>query len=335
MKHNAADTLFLPVTRGDVCLPDGRVIFLNATRPAGELPDGMARRLDCEQPWRGEFLDLIAHNWNVAARLSYDDFGAALIVCSKHRRENEAMIARATQMCRRGAPILVAGDKLSGVKPLGKRVDGVVPISGQCDKHHAHVFWFGNPGEDVLYANAQAALSPLSDAEAAAGMFSADHVDPGSHLLSRITGHLWTGQVADFGCGWGYLSLHAAKNDAVTSIDLIDAHWPSLEAAKVNLEKISCRQTLKTQWLDLEQEAVSGRFDTVICNPPFHAGAATRRSLGERFIGAAARALASGGHLYLVANSGLHYEPVVDAHFRTRQDVARENGFKIIHAVAR
>jgi 16S rRNA (guanine1207-N2)-methyltransferase len=333
MKAGAADTLFMPVERGDLAVPEGPVAFLNAHIPSNGFPDALAVRLICEQAWRGTYLDLVAARLEVRPRIEMSDCAGAFVLCGKHRRENEAMIARAARICREGAPIVVAGDKQSGTKPLRKRMSVHGTLSGQADKNHAHVFWFPNPGSDGLPL--EAALSPLPGISAEPGMFSADHADPGSVLLARSTKKDWSGAVADLGCGWGYLSLEAAETAAVTSIDLIEAHFPSLEAAKANLERSDLGKPVQAHWLDLERETMTGRFDTIICNPPFHAGSATMRSLGERFIQVGARALRSGGMFYMVANTGLAYEPVINAAFRSHEEVVRENGFKILRAVAR
>ena len=69
------------------------------------------------------------------------------------------------------------------------------------------------------------------------GIFSWDRIDDGSALLARHLPDDLSGAVADFGCGWGYLSREvlARARWASTRLDLIDAEYRALEAARANL----------------------------------------------------------------------------------------------------
>ena len=96
------------------------------------------------------------------------------------------------------------------------------------------------------------------------------------------------GHVADFGCGWGYLSREAlARSPGIAKIDLIDAEHRAIEAARANVADARA----SFHWLDLTQEAAPATYDAIVCNPPFHAGRAAEPGLGQNVIAAAARAL--------------------------------------------
>jgi 16S rRNA (guanine1207-N2)-methyltransferase len=72
----------------------------------------------------------------------------------------------------------------------------------------------------------------------------------------------------------------------------------------------------------------------IVSNPPFHAqDRADRPELGQRFIAAAAHALAPRGRLWLVANRHLPYEESLGTHFATVRTVAQAEGFKVVEAV--
>ncbi|MDQ1663009.1 MAG: rRNA (guanine1207-N2)-methyltransferase, partial [Blastococcus sp.] len=47
----------------------------------------------------------------------------------------------------------------------------------------------------------------------------------------------------------------------------------------------------------------------VVCNPPFHVGAAVVTTAADRLFAAAARVLRPGGELWTVYNSALRYKP--------------------------
>ena len=70
--------------------------------------------------------------------------------------------------------------------------------------------------------------------DAAPGMFSHDRIDAGSELLASRLPTDFTGHAADFGAGWGYLSIMLAeKSPGLKGIDLFEAdftHWKRLAA---------------------------------------------------------------------------------------------------------
>jgi 16S rRNA (guanine1207-N2)-methyltransferase len=51
--------------------------------------------------------------------------------------------------------------------------------------------------------------------------------------------------------------------------------------------------------------------DLVVCNPPFHLGAAVVTTAADRLFAAAARVLRPGGELWTVYNSALRYRPAL------------------------
>jgi 16S rRNA (guanine1207-N2)-methyltransferase len=136
--------------------------------------------------------------------------------------------------------------------------------------------------------------------------------------------------VADFGCGWGFLTRHVlATCPPITKIDGIDAEHRAVEAARANIP--DPRATF--HWLDLINEAAPATYDAIVCNPPFHAGRAAEPALGQGFITVAARALKPGGRFYMVANRGLPYEPLLKANFASFETLADNNKFRVTRAV--
>ncbi|MFO1081746.1 MAG: methyltransferase, partial [Reyranellaceae bacterium] len=116
---------------------------------------------------------------------------------------------------------------------------------------------------------------------------------------------------------------------AVTALDLIDVESRALEAARANVT--DPRATF--HWLDLTSAPAPAIYDSIVCNPPFHAGRAAQPSLGQAVIAAAARALRPGGRLVLVANRGLPYEASLAADFASVETLADNNKFRVTLAV--
>lgn len=327
----AADTLFLPISNGDVSAVSGEWLYLGARAPDKGFPDGLVDQLVCEQHMRGPFLDLQMRGADVNTAVERQEpFAGALILIGKHRGENENMISRAASLCHQGAKIIIAGDKTNGIASIKKRIAQKSPIEGSLAKYHATAFWMGNE-PSLKDVKAPHAVSMPAGFETAPGMFSPESVDKGSAILAKFIDKSIRGAVADFGAGWGFLAKVIAQNSAASSLDLFEAHWPSLEAAKINLQPID-RLPLVYHWLDITREPITRRFDWIVMNPPFHTGRKTEPALGEKFIEIAEEVLKPKGRLLLVANSGLPYEKKISAHFSNCKQLEKRDGFKILLA---
>ena len=333
----AADTLFLPFASGDIDLPgEGRrFAFLNAAVPQAMPGDALQAALVCEQGFRPQFLALQRAGFSAVPELDAgaNTFAGALVLAGKHRGENHAMIARACRLVEPGGTIAVAGDKTLGIASLRKWAGDRVEISGSLAKHHATVFWFAAPAPDAFADSAETPALAEGRFETAPGMFSHARPDPGSEFLAGFVDARIAGAVADFGCGWGYLSAHVLEKGHPESLALFEAHYPSLKTAKRNLAPIADDVPVEAHWLDLTSEPVERRFDWIVMNPPFHAGRASEPDIGKAFIAAASKALVPGGRLLMVANRKLPYEQVLARAFRRVEEKAVEAGYKVIEAV--
>lgn len=326
----AADTLFIPIANGDITA-NGRWLYLGAQPPSKGFVAELKADLVCEQPMRGPFLELEARGVEVKPRIPVEQsYEGALILIGKHRAENETLIAKAALQCSAHAPILIAGDKTSGIGSLRKRIAQIAEIEGSYAKNHATVFWFFNSDGVAQFGSAKDKNAP-SGFTTEPGMFSHGKIDTGSALLSEFIDESISGSVADFGAGWGYLSKVVLEKSAPRSLDLFEAHWPSLEAAKLNLQQFESAR-LNYHWLDVTSEQIDQRFDHIVMNPPFHTGRKTEPGLGERFIEVAASCLKPRGYLHLVANSGLPYEKKLNHCFSHMEMLEKRDGFKIIRA---
>jgi len=136
------------------------------------------------------------------------------------------------------------------------------------------------------------------------------------------------GRVADFGAGWGFLSKAVLENDAINSLDLVEAEHLALDCAKLNIE--DTRATFV--WGDATTHKADQPYDTIVMTPPFHQGRAGDPSLGQDFITAAAKNLKPSGHLWMVANRHLPYEAHLSEKFRDISEVSGNAAFKVFHA---
>jgi len=333
MSRDALKTLFHPFATEAVPLPGegARVLFLGA-EAGNVLPEGFDAEVTAVQPFRPLFRVL---REGAVPEAEGSDYDAALVLCGKHRGENENRVAEALERVSAGGMIVIAGGKEDGIQPLRNTL---LKLGLQIDytpKYHGVAIWFARPEK------ADAAIAALKKPpvvvegrfEASPGMFSHDRIDAGSELLAERLPTDFDGNAADFGAGWGYLSVMLKeKSPRVNRIDLYEADWQALEFAKRNLARNCPDLDARFYWQDLGSEPVKEKYDFVIMNPPFHEAQAADPELGRAMIRSAAAALKNGGRLMLVANRGLPYEPVLAEGFREYGETCRNARFKVLWA---
>ncbi|MEL6919554.1 MAG: class I SAM-dependent methyltransferase [Pseudomonadota bacterium] len=324
--------LFLPFINGDKECPQGRGLFLNAELPQGVDHSVWRDRLHCVQPWRDRYLTLRSAGYGVDSRRDEDaqNYPFALITVGKHRGETERDIAQAFRLIDDGGPIIIGGPKRAGAAAVKKWLSQSLETVETFSKHHWQVSII-RAGEGEL---PPARLQPDIDGfQTAPGMFSSEHIDEGSAFLAQHLPAANWGDLADFGCGWGFLSAEALRLGSANSVALIDAHAPSLAAASANINSLFPEAGVNAHWLDLLKEQPDERYDTIIMNPPFHTGSKTDADVGARFIAEASKSLKPKGVLYVVANQHLPYERTAAANFSRLDVLGSSNRYKVMRAV--
>ena len=148
MSRDALKTLFHPFASGTIDAPgEGqRMLFLGAE--AGfALPDGFAAELSAVQGFRPFYRQLQAQRINVTPEIEGGDYDGALVLCGKHKGENEANIAEAMSRVKDGGLIVVAGGKEDGIQPLRKRIESFGLAVEHMPKYHGVAFWFTRPAD--------------------------------------------------------------------------------------------------------------------------------------------------------------------------------------------
>ncbi len=161
-----------------------------------------------------------------------------------------------------------------------------------------------------------------------AGVFSKQHVDPGSALLCRSLPRDLSGDVLDLGCGWGAMTVMALARFPGLSVTMADVNARALALAGENLRLngMQARALLSDGFAE-----IAGAFDAVITNPPIRAG---KRVVYGFFEGAAAH-LRPGGALYAVvrkqqgAPSALAF---LKETYRKAEAIEKDGGYWILRA---
>ncbi len=336
MLRDAVKTLFHPFATGVLNAPgEGESVLFLGAEPGFQLPEGFAATLVPVQGFRPHYLALEAQRLSPMPVNQGDNYAMALVLMTRHRGENEAMIADAVNRVQPGGMIIVAGAKEDGVQSFRKRIASMGIETEHLAKYHAQAFWFTRPDdiEPVEAAFGKRSVAVAARFQTSPGMFSHQDIDPGSAFLARYLPKDFRGQAADFGAGWGYLSVMLAEvSPQLEGIDLFEADHASLEAARQNIAFNCPSMPTRFFWQDLNSEDVRSKYDLVVMNPPFHGGHATEPQLGQAMIKAAAKALKIGGQLVMVANRGLPYEEVLAANFKAHGETARNARFKVLWA---
>ena len=125
--------------------------------------------------------------------------------------------------------------------------------------------------------------------ETDAGVFSKQHIDPGSEILCKSLPELH-GRVLDMGCGWGAMTVMALARFPALDVTMADVNERALDLAVRNVQKngMQAKAVLSDGF-----ERVEGEFDAVMTNPPIRAGKAVIYRMFED----AKAHLAEGGRL--------------------------------------
>jgi len=307
-----------------------RAFFLRAEA----LPLDWKTEIDAEQSYKPAHDRLRTAGWSVAPQLhTGQHWPLGLVLLTKHKEESFANIARGWTLLAPGGRLVCAGANDDGAASLQRHADRALGVDDSLSKFHCRLFWLTR-GERAPPDYWQQLTQPRFVAEgrwiSQPGLFSWDRIDDGSTFLVAHLPSDLAGAVADFGCGWGYLSREVlTRCPGVTRLDLIDAEHRALEAARRNITDTRA----SFHWLDLFAAPAPALYDAIVCNPPFHAGRAAEPALGQGFIEAAAKALKVGGRLFVVANRGLPYEPLLRTRFATVEMLADNNKFRVWRAV--
>lgn len=339
MNDGSLKTLFHPFEAGLLDVPgeDARVLFLNAA-PGLRLPEGFPAAIALQQGFRPAFLQLEREGHRPLPQAEGEGHDLALVACGRHRGQNELWIAEALERTRPGGRIVVAGGRTDGAASLRKRAASLLDLDGHGSKNHGVVFWLTRPVGAERAASALREANPPALVDGAftapPGLFSHDRIDEGSRLLAENLPAKLSGRVADFGAGWGYLSVEAARRAAgIASLDLFEASHAACAAARENMARLAPDAACRVHWHDILSEPVERRFDAIVMNPPFHHGRATDPRIGEGFVRAASAALVPGGRLTLVANRDLPYEQALRTGFARHGETVRDKRFKVLWAV--
>lgn len=262
-----------------------------------------------------------------------------LVLPGKSRDETLGWFGQARQCLAPGGTLVVSMPNTAGAgrfeKELARATAGVTSIQ----KHKCRAFMATDDGswDESLFAE-WATLGEEKQIEGSpfvtcAGIFSSEHIDPGSQFLADHLPAGLHGRVADLGAGWGFLTEQMLRKcPHITCVDLYEADARALACARRNLSHYDGRYECK--WHDVTTGIDAG-YDVIVSNPPFHTGQAADVGLGRAFLTNSAIALKRGGRMFVVANRQLPYEGVLEATGLAWRKTAENRTYKIFTAEKR
>lgn len=278
-----------------------------------------------------------------------------LVLPGKSRDETLFWFALAKDRLEPGGRIVAAMPNTAGASRFEKELAQAAGNITSIQKHKCRAFHAVDQGSwNGETLNAWRSLGGFREISGTryltqAGIFSSEHIDPGSLLLAQHLPKNLRGHVADLGAGWGYLSDVALERcPGIERIDLFEADVRALACAKRNLARhlppenplsspvcYACDEPrVRFHWHDVTT-GLPETYDAILMNPPFHTGQDTDVDLGRAFLSTAAASLKRNGKLYLVANRQLPYEPLLDSLRLAWRKVAEDGTYKVIFAEKR
>jgi 16S rRNA (guanine1207-N2)-methyltransferase len=235
----ALETLMLAFSGEDGLQVPARALFIGAqAHPAlREWPELLG--------WQP--LKPMADAWDRAGFPRTDDlpdgqWPLVLVLPGKSRDGTLAWFALARDRVQPGGRIIAAMPNTAGAARFEKELSKAVGNITSIQKHKCRAFHAVEDGtwNESLFGEwrglAKPKLIPETNFITQAGIFSSDHIDPGSQLLADHLPANLHGRVADLGAGWGFLSDAALRRcPRIGRIDLFEADYRALDCAKRNL----------------------------------------------------------------------------------------------------
>ncbi len=337
----AYDTLFYPLNTGSLQPPgqDHSVLFINAA-----LCDGLnlikSAELTLQQYFKPRASALQEQGYSVLSEIpkSEETFDYIFVATPKNKIETQYLLAKGLKMLSDGGVLVCAASNDAGGNRLaGFFEDLSVENTGQESKHKGRVVWGKNSPkidnnkiEEWIEAGAPQNILD-GQFHSVPGIFGWNKIDKGSEILVQSLPVDLSGNGADFGCGYGYLSDHVLRhNPAIENLTCVDADFRAVEFCRQNLERLGHKAQMRYFWEDLTRPALGLRdIDWIVMNPPFHEGKASDIYIGQAFIKTASQSLRPGGTLWMVANTGLPYEEILKSEFGNCSKKHEKKGFKV------
>lgn len=161
------------------------------------------------------------------------------------------------------------------------------------------------------------------------GVFGRKGLDGGT---KRLLAHLEVRsgeRVLDLGCGAGMVGLVCSGLTDLEGVVMVDDSLPAVRAAQRTIEHNRLPRAV-ARLSDAGSAVIGERFDVVATNPPFHLGSDVEFDTARQFVEDSRDVLGTKGRLYLVGNSFLSHDQVMEGMFRRVDEIHRDRFFRVL-----
>jgi 16S rRNA (guanine1207-N2)-methyltransferase len=241
----------------------------------------------------------------------------AVVHLQKGRAATEEGLAEAWRRLTPGGRLLLVGGNDLGIKSAVKRLAGELdqPAEIVVNRARARVASWRRGGASAPVRPLIPPVEVVTDSRrfalrSAAGVFSADAVDPGSALLLEHLEDLEPPEVIfDPGCGIGVLGFSALRRWPHARAHFADVDHRAVTCATESSLDLGLSDRVEISWWDATREpAPPITCDLAIVNPPFHSGVPVDLQPARAIFRAIDAVLNRGGHALIVANRTLPWE---------------------------
>ncbi|MFC8732759.1 class I SAM-dependent methyltransferase [Luteimicrobium sp. NPDC057192] len=288
-----------------------------------------------------------------SALVPADVTGGARLVLLRLPRSLAALTELAEAVAGSAAPdvVVLAGGMVKHMTPAMNDVLGrcFTTVHATRGRHKARVLVASGPREvEATYPVAEQAAADLA-VWAYGAAFAGPRLDRGARALLEALG-LLSGTsgapsadrasfppgatVLDLGCGTGVLATSVARAFPDARVVATDVSAAAVASTALTAEHAGVGDRVEAVRDDAGRDLPDATFDVVVCNPPFHVGAAVHTGAASRMFRTAARVLRPGGVLWTVYNSHLRYRAELARVVGPTTQVARDRTFTVTRSVA-
>lgn len=328
------------ILRNEASLPAGDLLLVNPPR------DLLFHRLqDSGRKVRISTQDYGDFRWleDSGAQVSFERVaqadpatGAALLFLPREKSRLELLLHGLSASMPANARLWVSGENRAGIKSCPRHLQRFFGAVEKRDSaRHCTLFHAAQPFHDRPFdlddyeaSWTLAAGGRRLEIKSFPGVFTHGRLDPGSALLLQVLEELKpVGRVLDFACGAGVIGLSLLAAGRPLDLTLLDVYSLALEASRRSLAANGLQATvLASDGL----RDLSGRFDWIVSNPPFHRGVGTDLDVAADFFAAAETFLSQSGTMLIVCNRHLPYFRGLQEHFRQVEECAGNREFRIL-----
>jgi 16S rRNA (guanine1207-N2)-methyltransferase len=167
--------------------------------------------------------------------------------------------------------------------------------------------------------------------------FAGPKIDIGTRALLGVLDEMApdAGTALDLGCGTGVLATALARARPDLAVLAVDQSAAAVASAGATAAANGLAERITVRRDDAAASVADGSVDLVVCNPPFHLGAAVVTAAADRLFEAAARVLRPGGELCTVYNTALRHRPALRRIVGPTRVVARTPKFTVTASTRR